>query len=199
MGGGSSSPGNLGKAVPFVSVEAGETLRSEVQGLVPGDVHSFYPTVLITYATGSRKCGSGTAAAAAASVTDERPLMHDAAGCGPGMLYVAELARRLHASGVPCFTGMHVPAGVDWHCFLEKLCGRWSHCRLLLVVVTPALYSSRPCLQEIATALKNGVKILPLLFEGPVPRKEAQWAMVEKSDEEGKLTAKTPSTEWLLL
>ena len=55
---------------------------------------------------------------------------------------------------------------------------------MLIVVVTPALYASIPCLTEIFDALtsENGVKIIPVLFENPLPRSKDQWTQVQADD-----------------
>ena len=139
-----------------------------MQSLVVGDANEYYPKVCISYATGRR---------------DGR----DAQGCGPGMFYAARLAHALHKRGINVFSGLHVGAGADWHVFMDKLSGRFSECKLLVVIVTPDLYKSRPCLAEISCAIESGLKILPLLFENPIPKEKHMWMMIEKSDDEGKL------------
>ena len=58
-----------------------------------------------------------------------------------------------------------VGGGDNWKVYLDKLGGPRSRCKWLIVVQTRALYESRPCLQEIYTALKKGMRILPVLFE----------------------------------
>ena len=44
---------------------------------------------------------------------------------------------------------MAPPTGTDWKVFLLKLSSRFARCKVLIVVVTPALYASIPCLTEI--------------------------------------------------
>ena len=50
--------------------------------------------------------------------------------------------------------------------------------------MTPALYKSIPCLTEIFKALtsEKGVKIIPVLFENPLPRSDDQWTQVQPDD-----------------
>eukprot|EP01050_Picozoa_sp_SAG11_P032957 SAG11_NODE_10960_length_793_cov_0.899135_2_plen_54_part_01 len=50
-------------------------------------------------------------------------------------------------------------------CFDETF-SRFSECQVLVVVVTPALYPSKPCLREIYTALSKKRQIVPIIFEG---------------------------------
>lgn len=152
-----------------ITLSMGEELRRYMQGLVKGNVEQFYPKVCISYATGRREDV-------------------DAPGCGPGMFYASSIAHTLTTeNGIDVFTGLHVPAGEDWHVFLDKLSGRFSECQLLIVIVTPALFQSKPCLEEIDGALDAGLKILPLLFENPIPAPNDQWCMITKDDGEGKL------------
>ena len=125
-------------------------MRNHVQGLISNSeiLEQFYPSVLISYGTG-RRAG-------------------DAEGCGPGMYYTQRIAKMLEVRGVASFSGLHVVVGVDWHVFLDKLCGRFSECRVLVVVVTPALFQSKPCLEELNGAVEAGMHIvrtrLPALF-----------------------------------
>ena len=149
---------------PVIDVPEGESIRRSMQALVRGDVGTFYPFVLISYGTGRRQ--------------------GDGPGCGPGMLYCQRVAQLLDRRGVETFSGLHVSGGTDWHVFLEKLNGRFSECAVLVVVVSPALYLSKPCLEEIYNALEAKIWILPILFEGPIPPVEEQWPMITKNDSE---------------
>ena len=54
--------------------------------------------------------------------------------------------------------------------------------RFLLVVLTPALFTSKPCLAEINTAYKNKVQVIPILFEDTSEVK-AQWSMITKNSD----------------
>ena len=112
-----------------IPVDEGEAVRRALAKLVRGKILVYYPGVCVSYGTGHRP--------------------GDGAGCGPGMLYCRRVAELLDERGVGCFSGLHVPAGTDWHVFLEKLNGRFSRCQVLVVVVTPALFLSKPCLEEI--------------------------------------------------
>eukprot|EP01051_Picozoa_sp_SAG22_P019789 SAG22_NODE_3765_length_1538_cov_1.253648_1_plen_396_part_01 len=102
----------------------------------------------------------------------------------PGMLYCQRVAELLAGRGVETFSGLHVKGGTDWHVFLEKLNGRFAQCEVLVAVVTPALFLSKPCLEEIYNALEAKIWILPILFEGPIPPVKQQWPMITMRDSE---------------
>ena len=88
-------------------------------------------------------------------------------------------------------------AGTDWKVFLDKLSGRFSECMVLVVVVSPALFLSKPCLEEIYNALEAKVWILPILFEGPIPPVRDQWPMITKADsDKNKLMLNKVTTEF---
>ena len=75
---------------------------------------------------------------------------------------------------------LHAPIHAHCQVFLLKLSSRFAQCKVLIVIVTPALFKSLPCLKEIYTALtsKTKIKIIPVLFEGPIPDESEQWSMV---------------------
>ena len=72
------------------------------------------------------------------------------------MLYTECLVMMLMEVGILSMTGLHVPAGEDWKTFLDKLSGRFSEAELMIVIVTPAYFESKPCLQELFLALEKG-------------------------------------------
>ena len=152
-----------------ITLEDGERVRKEMRGMVQGDIDTYYPEDLITYATGHRK---GV----------------DAEGTGPGMYYALWLALLLQACGIKCFSGLCVAGGVNWKVFLDKLGGRFARCKRLFVVQTDALYNSRPCLQEIYTAVSRKLRVLPVLFEKTplMFRPKDQWPQLTVNDSEGK-------------
>ena len=61
---------------------------------------------------------------------------------------------------------MHASDGGDnWKMYLDKLGGFFSKARFLLVIHTPALYQSMPCLEEIHLAYATeGVEVILLGF-----------------------------------
>lgn len=157
-----------------ITLKDGEEVRNSMQRLVKGHVDSYFPEVLISYATGCRDQCHG-------HWRDD-----DAEGCGPGMLYCQAICNELEARGINTFSGLHVPAGTDWQVFLLKLNSRFSEAKVLIVIVTPAMYRSIPCLTEIFTALTNKrrVTLLPVLFENPIPRVDEQWPSIKRHETE---------------
>ena len=79
------------------------------------------------------------------------------------MLFAYGLIELLDSLGVPCFSGLHVPVGEDWKIFMLRLHtkdveghntrNKKAKCKVLLVVLTRALFRSKPCLHEIYTAI----------------------------------------------
>eukprot|EP00937_MAST-01D_sp_MAST-1D-sp2_P008239 g8239.t1 len=169
-------PWDLAPLPARIEASDGERVRQLMQDMVPpesraprGSIQEFYPKVLITYATGGRP---GV----------------DAPGTGPGMYYALWLAMLLQERSVDCFSGLCVPAGTDWRMFIDKLGGRFSECTHLIVVHTDALYDSRPCLQEIFTAVDNDRQILPVLFDAAqrLFKPREQWPRIKRTDGDGK-------------
>jgi hypothetical protein len=84
----------------------------------------------------------------------------------------------LHERGLQCFSGLQVPPGVDWETFMLRLTGengKREKPKVLIIILTAALYQSKPCLKEIDTAIKHEVELLPVRFEDKLPGKAAQW------------------------
>ena len=65
----------------------------------------------------------------------------------------------LKGVNIDSMTGLHVPVGEDWKTYMEKLSGRFSKARLMIVIVTPAYFKSKPCLEELFHALDKGYRI----------------------------------------
>ena len=130
-----------------------DQVLSQLPEGVPFD--DFYPEAVISYASGKRP--------------------QDCAGAGPGMYYAADLVKILNGRGVQCFSGLHVPPGKDWKTFMLRLKGHRARAKVLIVVLTKALYESKPCLDEIHTAVKKGITLLPIYFEEALPSKPNQW------------------------
>ena len=130
-----------------------DQVLSQLPEGVPFD--DFYPEAVISYASGKRP--------------------QDCAGAGPGMYYAADLVKILNGRGVQCFSGLHVPPGKDWKKFMLRLEGHRARAKVLIVVLTKALFESKPCLDEIHTAVKKGITLLPIYFEEALPSKPNQW------------------------
>ena len=164
-------PSEMRSIPDAITTSAANALQAMVLALVP-DIKSFYPPLMFSYATGTRKA-EGTREA-------------DAKGTGPGLVFAAQLALRFHKAGVPCFTGLHVPEGEDWKIYYPRLDSRFSKCTVFIVLLTAAFYQSKNCLQEVATALraKKVTKIIPVRMEEGLPGVDDQWPMIEADDTE---------------
>ena len=114
-------------------------MRSRLPTGVPFE--DVYPKVVISYASGRRP--------------------QDCEGAGPGMFYAADFLEFLHERRVPAFSGLHVPAGKDWRCFMLRLEGKKAQAKVLVVLLTAALFQSKPCLEEINAAVENDIPLLP--------------------------------------
>ena len=118
------------------------TVQREVRALMDRSWQQWFPQVCISYATGSRP---GV----------------DVKGAGPGMMQAAYITHALHKAGIPCASGLCVPAGADWMEFLPKINSRFSRCEVLIVLLSPAFYRSRPCLDEVAQLCKRSIVARP--------------------------------------
>ena len=142
-------------------------VKDQVLSQLPEGVpfENFYPEAVISYASGKRP--------------------QDCAGAGPGMYYAADLVKLLNGRGVQCFSGLHVPPGKDWKTFMLRLKGHRERAKVLIVVLTKALFESKPCLDEIHTAVKKGITLLPIYFEEALPSKPNQWTkFIKDADSE---------------
>mmetsp|Transcript_61852 Transcript_61852/g.170262 ORF Transcript_61852/g.170262 Transcript_61852/m.170262 type:complete len:2071 (-) Transcript_61852:610-6822(-) len=158
-----------------VTAAEGNKIKAYCTSLVPKDIspREFYPKVMISYATGTRKG------------LDER-------GNGLGMQYCKLLVQKLERKGIPCFTGMHAQAGDNWKMYYDKV----QKAEIMLVIQTPGYYRSDACLDEITAAHRCGLYVIPLIFEygdeGQVPwdLPEKMWSQqldhVEKQITDGK-------------
>ena len=160
---GSASSINAPSKAPPVTGEESEKLKSEVRNMVKVKFSSYYPEVIISYATGERKRTDGK-------------------GAGPGLVCAAEFIRALRAEGIDSFSGLHIPPGEDWETFMLRLSGRKSKAKVILALLTKAFYTSPACLDEMNEACKKNVRILPIRLE-QVPEEEAQWENLYTGDD----------------
>ena len=137
------------QATEGVTCAEGQRVRNYFQSQIRGPVDEYWPEVIISYATGTRNKWTGYS--------------HDldGEGCGPGMMYCHLLVRQLARAGIPCFTGLHVEGGYNWHVYFDKL----RRAKVMIVVMSPAFFKSAPCFHEQLEARKNGLQVIPLLFE----------------------------------
>ena len=150
---------------PSITVKMTQEVKSSVRSLIPeGAFEKYYPEVVISYATGRRE--------------------QDCVGAGPGMYYAAGFIRILHQCGVRCFSGLHVPVGVDWKVFMLRLDGRHANAKVLIVLKTKALYESEPCLKELNCAIERKIPLIPIVFEEGLPGPKMQWTKLTDQDSE---------------
>ena len=136
----------------------------------------FYPSLVLSYASGRRP--------------------RDCEGSGPGVVYAKGMSDFLHERGLQCFSGLQVPPGVDWETFMLRLTGengKREKPKVLIVILTAALYKSKPCLKEIDMAIKHEVELLPVRFEDRLPAKEDQWTNLDDQEWEICLLYTSPS------
>ena len=91
----------------------------------------------------------------------------------------------LEASGMTCFRAC-VSAAALLEGFIEKI--RDPCCEYLIVLQTRAFFDSRPCLEEVYTAIQCNVKIIPVLFEADA-LEAPHWPRISSADVEAQ--------EWL--
>eukprot|EP00900_Chrysochromulina_parva_P024324 jgi/Chrpa1/6525/Chrysochromulina_OHIO_Genome00006885-RA len=128
----------------------------------------FYPSIVVTYASGRR--------------TNRKDAADDCEGSGPGVMYAMGLMEFFHERGLQCFSGLQVPPGVDWETFMLRLTGengKREKPKVLIIILTAGLFHSKPCLKEIDTAIKNKIALLPVRFEDRLPAKEEQWTNLD--------------------
>jgi hypothetical protein len=144
---------------PTITEELTQEVKSYVRSLIPESTafDEYYPEVVLSYATGRRE--------------------QDCPGAGPGMYYAAGVVRILHECGLQCFSGLHVPVGRDWKVFMLRLKGRLANAKVLIIIKTAALYESKPCLEEINSAIEREIPLIPICFqEKNLPVRRQQWA-----------------------
>ena len=151
---------------PTITVEMTQEVKSSVRSLIPEDTmfEEYYPEVVLSYATGRRE--------------------QDCPGAGPGMYHAAGLVKVLHACGLQSFSGLHVPAGVDWKVFMLRLKGRQANAKVLIVLKTKALYESEPCLKELNCAIERKIPLIPIVFEEGLPGPKMQWTKLTDQNSE---------------
>ena len=155
-------------AVPrAITIKMLEEYKRRVKSLVPKGIkyEDYFPAIVLSYASGRRP--------------------NDCEGSGPGVVYVMGLAEFLHERGLRCFSGLQVPPGVDWQTNMLRLTGetgKREKPKVLIVLLTAALYQSKPCLKEIDTAISWEIPILPVRFEDDLPGKAEQWTNLQGSE-----------------
>jgi hypothetical protein len=156
-----------------ITLEQLEDTKRGVCALLPFGTkyEDWYPPLVVTYASGRR--------------TNRKGVADDCEGSGPGVMYAKGLMEFLHERGLQCFSGLQVPAGVDWETFMLRLTGengKREKPKVLIIILTAGLFQSKPCLKEISTAIENKIALLPVRFEDKLPAKEEQWTNLDDPD-----------------
>ena len=146
---------------PMDEVERGALQREAWAMLGSERWETWFPPVAVSYAT------------------NNRPGI-DVKGAGPGVTQLVLILRALHAEGIGCASGLAVPViDGDWRTFLTKIHSRFGQCKVLIVLMTPALFKSGACLKEIDHAHKAGLHILPLKCDYELPPEAERWTKAE--------------------
>jgi len=76
-----------------------------------------------------------------------------------------------------------LPTGQRWEVFKLRLVENGTRkAKVLVVVVTPALFRSRACLKEINITITYGMHVIPLVFGTDLPEEKEQWTGEEFDD-----------------
>ena len=154
----------LAADAPGITTRQSNDVQRVLQSLMDRPWKDWFPRVCISYATGTR---AGT----------------DAHGAGPGMLQAATISHALYNAGIACASGLCVSAGNDWKDFLPKIDSRFSRCEVLIVLLSPGFYRSKPCLLEAHKATKaDRMEMIPLRCAEPLPGKKGQWPDISTAD-----------------
>ena len=138
-------PGRAGFTIPIrIGQIESNGVQQQIQQLVPTDFNTFYPKVIISYATGRRSTG-------------------DVEGAGPGLYIAAEVIKALFKSEIPCFSGLMTPAGRDWKEYFLRL--DHANARVLVTLLSKAFFQSIACLKEVHDAIEKGLVIIPVRVE----------------------------------
>ncbi len=95
-----------------ISAAYAQELKEKVRAMVKDDFNDFYPEVVVSYASGMRP--------------------DDVEGTGPGFIQAYQFIQLLKQNGIMCFSGLHVPAGVNWKTFFLRLDGEKAKAKVLI-------------------------------------------------------------------
>eukprot|EP00930_Biecheleria_cincta_P006864 TRINITY_DN10794_c0_g1_i1.p1 TRINITY_DN10794_c0_g1~~TRINITY_DN10794_c0_g1_i1.p1 ORF type:complete len:634 (-),score=89.82 TRINITY_DN10794_c0_g1_i1:1071-2972(-) len=157
----------------FITQEEANRLQSEIQEEAKRHrdgrgLESYFPPVVISYATGCRHGKDGT-------------------GAGPGLVWTVALQRALFRQGIHSFSGLLIEGGMDWEIFKLRIQHKKQpRCKVLVVVLSKAYFQSKACLDEIYLAACAGVPVLPLRFENAedLPSPEQWWPFTDGKAEQ---------------
>ena len=137
-----------------ISAAFAQELKETVRAMVKGEFDNFYPEVVLSYASGARR--------------------GDAEGTGPGFIQAYQFIQLLKQNGILCFSGLHVPTGVNWRTFILRLVGEKAKAKVFIALLDHAYFESVPCMMELNAAVEANVEIVLVRMEDVLPRKENQ-------------------------
>jgi hypothetical protein len=76
---------------------------------------------------------------------------------------------------IPCVCGANVPGGTPWETFLLRIDKTVGNAKVLIVILTKALFKSKPCMEEIYKAIESKCEIFPVRYENDLPPMKEQW------------------------
>ena len=152
--------------------------------MVKGDFDKFYPEVVVSYASGTRR--------------------GDAEGTGPGFIQAFQFIQLLKQNGIMCFSGLHVPAGGNWKTYFLRLRDEKANAKVFIALLDHAYFESIPCMMELHAAIEAKVEIVLVRMEDDVkgkdgevikrmpPRTEYRWkgTMETEDDELARMEAR---------
>jgi len=148
-----------------INSSLGRQLRLGIIKRMPGNVDTYFPSWVTSYATGQRE---GV----------------DSKGCGPGMWINSEIIRCTSCAGIeaPMTAMLFNNNNRDWReAYLLRLSTKScklmgvSSAKVMVVLLTTALFNSNSCLDEIDVAIKNGMKLIILRCEDDYTDSDDKW------------------------
>ena len=193
----------LAADAPGITTDQSNDVQRVVQSLMDRPWKTWFPQVCISYSTGTRQGtdaqGTGPGMLRAAAIT--HALYNAGIACASGLcipagcewteflpkIHSPSITHALYNAGIACTSGLCVPCE-EWKDFLLKIESekRFSRCKVLIVLLSPAFYNSPPCLLEAYTATKvKGLHIIPLRCadKDSLPDKEKQWPYIGRFHE----------------
>ena len=88
---------------------------------------------------------------------------------GRGEQRMWQIANFLKKHGIASFNGKQVRTGEDW---MQKWLGKMPESDVCLALIGPDYFTSGPCKEELYATAREGITILPIIFETPPPMKK---------------------------
>ena len=88
---------------------------------------------------------------------------------GRGEQRMWQIANFMKKHGIASFNGKQVEVGEDW---MQKWLGKMPESDVCLAMLGPEYFASGPCKEELYATAREGIPILPIIFETPPPLKK---------------------------